>query len=319
MTARIVCLTPTRDEAWVVGFTGRANAGRFDVSCYYDQRSADGTDGIVAALPGALLRANENPAFNEAERQLALIAMARELGARAFVALDADELLMGPAAAFRAELDALPPGTAVHYEWINVAPGGERFWSAEFKRLGFVDDGSAHRPLPFHSERVPEGQAAVRSHAAVAVHLQYLNRVRFCLKHVDYLEREFALEGNPSRLGLFRKYSHMLFARLRPVAEVKGLAELLAPFLGSGAACLAPAPLALRRLDFVRRLLRDDEWLLLHLVARWAAFAGCPADVGPRLTPWRRAAIALLEACLRQSGTLPSRVVLRLLRPLLGG
>lgn len=309
----IAGLTPTRDEAWVVGFTGRANAGHFDARCCYDQGSADGTGDIVSALPGALLRANESPEFNEAGRQLALIAMARELGARAFVALDADELLLGPAAAFRAELDALAPGTAVCYEWLNVAPGATRFWSAGFKRLGYVDDGRPHRPLPFHSERVPEGARVHRSRAAVVVHLQYLHPTRFCRKHVEYLAREFALNPDPRRLALYRAYSHMLHARTRPVAEVQGLAGLVADFPRPDLA-EACRP---EDLPFVRELAARDEWLLLRLVAGWWRFAGLPAGAGPALPPRRRALFALLEACLRRPGTLPSRLGLRLLRGLL--
>lgn len=312
----IISLTPTKNEAWIVGFTGNVNSRYCDVCCYYDQLSSDKTVEIVSSLQNSLVRRNQEPAFNEAQRQLDLIAIARELQCHAFVALDADEALFGPPDVFQAELKMLAQGTTVYYEWINVSPDGKHVWSAGYKRFGFVDDGTLHRPALFHSERVPNGHESFYSDTIKVIHFQYINRARFCTKHIEYLKMEFELHGDLSRIELFIKYSHMIYARKQPTASMQNLVGFIRSLDSNdhGARCADLAEI--NDHDFVRRLVADREWLLLYLITRLVRFAGYRFDQCPRFTAGQKSFCWLLEFALHHPQRLFSRALIRFLKVL---
>lgn len=160
----VVCLTPVRNEAWILERFLRCASVWADRIIVADQGSDDGSREIARGFEK--VRLIENPArrFNEPERQRLLIEAAREIdGPRLLVALDADEFLSAnvvESPEWRTVLRA-PPGTAVRFRWVTVLPGVRRFWDFPSRPLlGFMDDGTEHTGRVIHSPRLPVDAAA---------------------------------------------------------------------------------------------------------------------------------------------------------------
>src|SRR5271154_3152689 len=117
---KIVVLTPVKNEAWILPRFLATTSLWADLIIIADQKSSDESVQICKRFEKVVLIPNENPNFNEAERQLLLIKAARELvpGSRILFALDADEILAANAletAGWQKILKA-QPGTAVLLE-----------------------------------------------------------------------------------------------------------------------------------------------------------------------------------------------------------
>ncbi|MEO8032013.1 MAG: glycosyltransferase family 2 protein [Gemmatimonadota bacterium] len=159
-TPPIIVLTPVRNEDWILERFLEVTSRFADHIVLADQRSTDASRAIAARFPKVTMIDNPDLGFNEAERQLLLLAAARRLvpGPRILLALDADELLAAdaPASADWQRMRAAAPGTVLGLERIDLLQDESRvmrhgLWTA----LGYVDDGAAHRPLLIHSTRIP--------------------------------------------------------------------------------------------------------------------------------------------------------------------
>lgn len=309
-----ICLTPTKNEEWVVGFTANNNHHFFDLVCYYDQLSDDNTVEMVLKIQNSFVKINDSLEFNEFDRQNSMINIARSLDCNSFFALDADEALLGNRKTFMHELAFLEPGTSVYYEVINITPDAKNFWSAGFSRFGFIDDGTPHDPTIFHSQRVPKGSCSYYSKDIKVIHFQYINRLRFCAKHLWYLELEFKLRPFQSSVDLFNNYSHMIFVKTEPLENLAGLPAFVDLFLSSYLPDKTPTIINILDNKFVRKLCADDEWLLLHLIRALYRFAGYEIDVYPRITTFRKITIFLLESGFLRRNKLFARLIFRIIK-----
>src|SRR4051794_12601821 len=89
-----ICLTPTRNEAWVIRHFLAAASTWADKVIVADQSSTDGTAEALGNFAKASLVRNESLVFDERHRQNLLLGRAREMqGKRILIALDADEAL----------------------------------------------------------------------------------------------------------------------------------------------------------------------------------------------------------------------------------
>ena len=89
----LICMTPVRNEAWVLHAFLKATSLWADYIIIADQMSIDGSREIALSYPKVILIENNNPDFNEAERQKLLIDKAREIkGDKILFGLDADEI-----------------------------------------------------------------------------------------------------------------------------------------------------------------------------------------------------------------------------------
>ena len=157
----LIVLTPVRNEAWILHrFLATASLWA-DLIIIADQNSSDESVQICSRFEKVVLIRNENPNYDEAQRQLLLIKTARELvpGPRIFFALDADEILAANAletTGWQKILKATP-GTAIFLEKpdLYVSPENCIRWRNNPFPIGFVDDGSAHHPKAIHSIRIP--------------------------------------------------------------------------------------------------------------------------------------------------------------------
>lgn len=178
-----IVMTPTRNEAWVIGAFLECNGIWADYIIIADQMSTDGTREIIAqytqqSLDDAHLDAkrldkkhraevimidNTNPEFNEAERQSMLVTKAREVAAgrdTLLWGLDADEIL--PANWQETDdgkriLDSVK-GDVFWFKWAQIAPDKEHYGDSIYYPWLFHDDGiepHGNYVRKMHSMRIP--------------------------------------------------------------------------------------------------------------------------------------------------------------------
>jgi glycosyltransferase involved in cell wall biosynthesis len=210
----IICLTPVRNEAWILERFLRCASLWADHIIVADQGSTDGSREIALRFPKVRLIDNTERAFNEPERQQMLIAEARRIpGPRLLVALDADEFLTADFAStveWRTIL-AAPPGTVIQFQWACVMPDRHRYfiYPAEFP-LAFMDDGSPHQGLAIHSPRLPLPADAMRLlvHRIRVIHLSLIDPGRYASKVRWYQCWEHLQKRWNGRLARLYRFYH---------------------------------------------------------------------------------------------------------------
>ena len=329
--ATLFCLTPVKDEAWILERFLACAATWVDHIIIADQGSTDGSVEIARAHPKVTLVHNDSPGYDEAARQKLLIETARSIpveGRRALLALDADEFMSAnwtQSPDWERVLTA-EPGTVLTFYWMNVAPYFERGWpSDEPIPFGFVDDGTPHRGQTIHSRRlpVPEGGPVVHLDDLVVLHYQYTDwdRMRSKQRWYQCWERLRYPEKRP--VLLYRQYHHM-DAAIETAQPMR--AEWLAGYERAGIdmRTVTPAPfywwdeeiVDLFHEHGVEPFRRLNVW-----DADWSALsAQMGREVNGELSDPRsaydRAVHQWLASTQAASMSIPVRVVQRLLKPL---
>jgi glycosyltransferase involved in cell wall biosynthesis len=210
----VVCVTPARNEAWIMERFLTAAELWADHVIVADQRSTDQTVAIAKQFDKVRVLANSANRYDEGHRQQLLIAAAREFaGPRVIIALDADEFL-SPNWAHPEWQEALrsPPGTVLAFDWVNILQDGSCAWVPPEKiPYGFVDDGSDHNGDEIHATRVPvPPQAAIRPLSETKVlHLQYTDWPRMKSKQRWYQCWERVNHPGKRPIQIYRQYHRM--------------------------------------------------------------------------------------------------------------
>jgi len=192
----LICMTPVRNEAWVLNAFLKATSLWVDYIIIADQNSTDGSREIALSYPKVILIDNNNPDFNEAERQKLLIDRARQIeGDKILFGLDADEIF---SANFTQTQDwqkilSSVPGDVFWFQWANIYSNQKEYWSPEtFYPWMFHDDGiepHGNYVRNMHSMRIPypidEKQMFYVNDFKV-MHLAYLNKARVASKRRFY-------------------------------------------------------------------------------------------------------------------------------------
>jgi len=210
---KIICLTPVKNEAWILERFLKCASIWADHIIVADQGSDDGSREIAQRFPKVLLIENKAKEFNEPERQKLLIEAARRIpGQKLLIAIDADEFLT---ANFRESLEwelvlRAVPGTVIKFQWACVLPDRKSYYlfPAEFP-LGFMDDGTDHNGRIIHSPRLPlpENTARICLNGIKVLHLSTIDWRRFTSKIRWYEAWEFLLQRWDKRLvQLYRLY-----------------------------------------------------------------------------------------------------------------
>lgn len=213
---KIICLTPVRNEAWILERFLAAASVWADHILVADQHSTDGSREIAARFPKVTLIENPSEGFNEPERQQLLIAEARKIeGPKLLVALDADEFISADAfgsSAWRRMLEAAP-GTVIHFKWPCIESGFRRYWDSQRSHYprAYMDDGAGHTGRVIHSIRVPNPRGApqLRIDGFVILHFQFTDWERMRSKHRWYQCYERCAFPRKSAIAIFRMYHHM--------------------------------------------------------------------------------------------------------------
>lgn len=210
----IVCLIPIKNEAWILDRCLKCASLWADNIIIADQQSTDGSREIALSYPKVILIDNPSPTYNELERQKLLIAEARKIpGQKLLIAIDADEVLVGYDQTREWEtIKQARPGTSFWFQWANILPGLEKYYTPDFQMLfGYMDDGKEHRGNLIHSPRVPisgEEPRILCSHIKV-LHYQYTDWNRMKSKHRWYQCLERINFPHRSSIEIYRQYHHM--------------------------------------------------------------------------------------------------------------
>lgn len=222
----IICLTPIKNEAWILDLFLKSASLWADHIIVADQISDDGSREIALKYPKVTLIENNCKSFNERERQAMLIAAARKIfGKKIFVALDADEILT-PDALSKDNWETiknLKEGTVIKFEWLNIRPNKGYFWIAKERMpFGFVDDGSDHVGAKIHSPRVPvnEKSALFFPKEMKVLHFQYADWERMESKHRWYQCWEKINNPQKSCIEIYRQYHHMYSIRKNELKDI---------------------------------------------------------------------------------------------------
>lgn len=210
-----VCLTPTRNESWIIKqFVAAAELWASQI-IVADQGSTDGTLQQLQSMPRVNVVINDSPVFDETHRQRILLERARQLeGRRILIGLDADEALSANCVETEDwhKMESAAPGTILRFRWVNILPGFNRAWIPPNRiPCGFVDDGSAHLGKRIHSPRVPNpaGAPVLDLDNIVVLHFQYLLWERMVRKQRWYQAWEHLEHQQKGPLQIFREYNHI--------------------------------------------------------------------------------------------------------------
>jgi glycosyltransferase involved in cell wall biosynthesis len=216
MQPEIVCMTPVRNEAWIIESYLRAASLWADRIVIADHGSTDATVEIAQRFDNVHVF-HYGGEFDETARRGALFTEARRLAGgrpQVFMVVDADEALSSDMLAGPdwETIRAAAPGSVIHFDLANLAPGGKRAWipPGPFP-FGYVDDGVEYTGAAIHTPRVPtpEGAPSVVLEEGVMLHRQYLDWARMKAKQCWYQCWEIVNDPSRSPLEVFRQYHHM--------------------------------------------------------------------------------------------------------------
>jgi len=211
----LICMTPVRNEAWVLHAFLKATSLWADYIIIADQMSTDGSREIAMQYPKVILIDNDNPEFNEADRQKLLIDRARQIeGDKILFGLDADEIF---SANFSETEDwnkilNSKPGDVFWFQWAQVQSDGKYFWIPDtYFPWMFHDDGKephGNYVRNIHSMRIPypiEEKQMFYVKDFKVLHFQHYNIERNIAKQRFYMFVDYNLNHrNP--ISLSRTY-----------------------------------------------------------------------------------------------------------------
>lgn len=211
----IICLTPVRNEAWILDRFLKSASLWADHIIIADQMSTDGSREIAKKYSKVILIDNCSDTFNEPERQKLLIDEARKIiGPRLLITLDADEIFT-PDILTSSEFDTIlnsPPGTIFKFQLANIRPDLLNMWLVPHFSWGYMDDGFQHDGTrKIHSARIPLplNHDILKLNQIKVIHFQYTNWKRMQSKHRWYQCFEIINFPTKSAVDIFRMYHHM--------------------------------------------------------------------------------------------------------------
>lgn len=211
----LICMTPVRNEAWVLRAFLEATSLWADHIIIADQMSTDGSREIALSYPKVILTNNDNLEFNEAERQSLLINRAREIeGDKILFGLDADEIFSSNFTETEDWQKILhsKSGDVFWFRWANICSNKKKYWSPKVSYPWmFHDDGKephGNYVRNMHSMRIPYPIEERQMHYVTefkVLHLAYLypQRVESKLRFYKFVDFEL---NQRSCISLSRSY-----------------------------------------------------------------------------------------------------------------
>lgn len=217
MKPTIICLTPVRNEAWILDKFLQAASIWADYIIISDQMSTDGSRDIAVKYSKVILIDNEvQKDFSEYGLRKPLIDEARKIkGLKLLIALDADEVFTPN---FESEewekIINLPEGSIIKFPWLNIWPKFEYYWSIGSNiPVGYIDDGAEFESGLLHACRLFDPNVNSKTifitEEIKILHLQYTDWNRMETKHRWYQCFEKINYPKKSALEIYRQYHHM--------------------------------------------------------------------------------------------------------------
>ncbi|MCR4828067.1 MAG: glycosyltransferase family 2 protein [Bacteroidales bacterium] len=215
MIPKLICLTPVKNEAWILDTFLKSASIWADYIIIADQNSTDGSREIISHYPKAIVIENNSSIPNEPERQQMLLNAARNIpGPKILMAIDADEILSPEALTPDTwkTIFSQPVGTILKFQWATLFPNSNNFWTGYHLPYGYIDDGIQHTNTNFfHGTRLPtpEGHPIYDVTEFKVIHFQYMNPERNVRRQRWYQCLEL---DNPSiakdAIEIYRKYHY---------------------------------------------------------------------------------------------------------------
>jgi len=228
MPKKIICLTPVKNEAWILEKFLKSTSLWADHIIIADQGSTDGSREIAEKFSKVILIENNSQVYNELERQKMLIDESRKIhGDKILIALDADESLTADSINNKEweTIRHLDCGTVIRFIWVNLRLDKNVYWNAPDKMpFGFIDDGSSHIGLIIHSPRIPTSKKKLEYFAKniKVMHFQYTDWERMKSKHRWYQCWERINYPKKSGIGIYRQYHHMYAVKKDKLKTIPG-------------------------------------------------------------------------------------------------
>ena len=194
MNTKIICLTPTKNEGWILDKFLACASLWADHIIISDQSSTDDTIEIARRCEKTIVIHNPSKDFDEVSMRQGLLDEARKIvcDKRIIIYLDADEIL---SANFQdsAEWETIQnaaPGIFFKAQCINIYPSIDHYFSPKMDFLiGFVDDNQSNFYGPsLHGWRLP--YTHIKPYIILRdikfLHFPYLNVARFTSKNNLY-------------------------------------------------------------------------------------------------------------------------------------
>lgn len=228
-TPKLICLTPIKNEAWILERFLKCASTWADHIIVADQASDDGSREIARRFPKVILVENTATTYDERSRQRLLINEARKIpGPRVLMALDADECLT---ANFRSSpewksIQEAAPGTVIRFSWPEIRMGkcGLESYICPWRvPVGFVDNGDEHEGPAIHSTRIPTPPDApsLLPTQIQLMHYCLADRERF-KSRIRWYQCWETINSGKRPLALYRQYHKALTvpdARFSPILE----------------------------------------------------------------------------------------------------
>jgi hypothetical protein len=222
----VFCLTPIKNEAWILERFLTATSLWADHIIIADQMSTDGSREIAQKFSKVVLIENNSDEYNEPERQKLLINEARKIeGHKLLIAIDADEMFTPNILWSEEWKNALSakPGTLIKFQWANLKPDFKTMWYGDYFPWGYMDDGQEHTENnKIHSGRIPMPQNSINLELKdiKLMHFQYTNWKRMESKHNWYQCYERVLYPHRSAVDIFRGYHHMYSLKKEQILQL---------------------------------------------------------------------------------------------------
>jgi len=213
---KIICLTPVKNEAWILDNFIKCASLWADHIIIADQDSTDNTRKIAKKYSNVKLIINPYKGeYNEWEVRRVVIEEARKFeDPKVLISLDADEVLT-PDFVNSEEWQKVifsKPGTVIKSKFVNIRPDMQYYWDGPVEIvLGFSDDGSEYNADKIHTDRMiaPKKTPDFLLKDVKVMHFQYTGWDRMESKHRWYQCWERINNPKKSAIRIYRAYHHM--------------------------------------------------------------------------------------------------------------
>lgn len=213
MRPTIFCLTPVKNEEWIIERFLKSASIWADKIIISDQGSTDKTVEIAQRFPKVTIIDNSKlTEFNEQNMRAPLFEEARKYPEKKLlISLDADEIFTPN---FNSpEWDTMlnaEEGTRFIFNWYHIQPDFKTMYSTVENPCGFIDDGSQYNVGLIHVPRLPikENTQYIKLNDIAILHLQFTNWERMERKHIWYQMYEHIHYPSKSIISIYRAYHY---------------------------------------------------------------------------------------------------------------